>query len=76
MLREGLALAVAGVAIGLVGSLGPTRLMSSLLYGVSATDALVFTAVPAFLLAVAALACSVPARRAVSLEPVAALREE
>ncbi|HSG49020.1 MAG TPA: ABC transporter permease [Longimicrobiales bacterium] len=76
VLRQGLAVAVAGVALGLAGALGLTRLMGSLLYGVSATDPLTFVAAPAALLAVSALAAWLPARRAARVDPMASLRQE
>jgi predicted permease len=74
--REGFLLVVVGIAIGLAGALLLTRLMSSLLFGVSPTDAATFAAVPAVLAAVALLACYVPARRAAHVDPTVALRYE
>jgi len=65
-----------GVAIGAAAGLGLTRLLRSMLFGISATDPAVFAGVSLFLLAVAALAGYVPARRAASVDPGAALRDE
>ena len=76
VIGHGLLLAGIGVAIGLAASFGLTRLMSSLLYGVKATDAATFIAVAAILSAVAALACYIPARRATRVDPITALRWE
>jgi predicted permease len=76
VLRHGLELTGAGIVIGLAGALLLTRVMASLLFGVSATDVATFTAVPLLLLATAAIACYVPARRATRVDPVTALRDE
>jgi predicted permease len=73
---QGLLLAGIGVTIGLGASFGVTRVMSSLLYGVKATDAATFAAVAAVLSAVAALACYIPARRATRVDPIIALHQE
>jgi putative ABC transport system permease protein len=69
ILREGLAVAGVGIAVGLVGAVAATRVLSKLLYQVSATDALTFGVVPALLLGIAALACLVPAHRATRVDP-------
>jgi predicted permease len=76
VLREGLGIILAGVAVGLVAALAATRLMSSLLYGVSPTDPWTFAAVPLLLVAVALLATWAPAQRASSVEPLEAIRHE
>ncbi len=76
MMRQGIKPAVAGLAIGLVAAIGLTRLMKTLLFGVSATDPLTFAALALLLLTVALLACYFPARRATKVDPMIALRHE
>jgi predicted permease len=76
VLRQGLALAAVGVAIGLGGAVAVTRLLRAFLFEVSPTDPLTLVAVSALLVSIAALACLVPARRAARLDPVSALRHE
>ncbi len=76
VVRHGFKITALGAAIGLLLAAGATRLLARLLYGVSATDPLTFTAVPALLLAVALLASWLPARRAARVDPMAALRSE
>jgi putative ABC transport system permease protein len=71
---QGTVLAVTGVAVGLVGALALTRVMRSLLFGVSATDPLIFAGAALFLAAVAMLASYIPARRAMSVDPTVSLR--
>lgn len=74
VLRQGLTLVLAGLAIGTAGALVLTRLMTTLLFGVEPTDAITFLSVAMVLLAVAAAACLIPARRAASVDPLVALR--
>jgi len=76
VLRQGLALALIAVALGWPVAWMLAKLSASLLYGVQAHDALTFAAVPALLIAIALAACWIPARRAASVDPMQALREE
>ena len=76
IVRQGLTLAAAGVALGIVGALGATRLIAGVLFSVSATDPVVYSALVALLLSIAALACYLPARRAMRVDPMAALRAD
>jgi predicted permease len=76
VLRQGLELAVVGVVLGLAGAYALTRVMSSLLFNVSATDAMTFALVPVVLIATAALASYLPALRATRVDPIVALRDE
>ena len=74
--RQGMGLALLGIVAGLIGAFGLTRLMSSLLFGVKATDPLTFVSITALLLFVALFACLVPAGRAIRIDPMTALRME
>jgi ABC-type antimicrobial peptide transport system permease subunit len=76
VLGQGARLAGLGIAIGLVAAIGVTRLMASLLFGVAPRDPLTFFAVPVLLMAIALLACYIPARRAMRVDPMVALRSE
>jgi putative ABC transport system permease protein len=73
---RGMALVGIGLAAGIAGALGVTRLLGSLLYGVSATDLASFGAAAAFMALVALAACLVPALRAARIDPAVALRNE
>jgi predicted permease len=76
VLRQGLALALGGAVLGLVGALIVSHLMAGLLYGVRPTDAVTFTSVAVLLIGVALLACYFPARRALRVDPLVTLRHE
>jgi predicted permease len=76
VLGEGLKMTILGVFIGLLAALALTHLMASTLYGVSPTDPLTFAGVATFLFLIALLACYVPARRAMRVDPIVALRYE
>jgi ABC-type antimicrobial peptide transport system permease subunit len=74
ILREGMTLALAGVAIGLAGAFAASRLLARFLFGVGSTDPLTYFSVASLLLAVALLASYIPSRRVVRIDPVTALR--
>ena len=74
VVRQGLELTAAGVVLGLLGALALTRVMATLLFGISATDVITFGLVPVLLIAVALVACLIPARRATTVDPQVALR--
>ncbi|HKW88809.1 MAG TPA: ABC transporter permease [Candidatus Acidoferrales bacterium] len=76
IVRQGMALVATGLLLGVVASVLLTRLMASLLFGVSATDPLTFLSVAALLALVALAACYIPARRAMRVDPMTALRHE
>jgi putative ABC transport system permease protein len=76
VVKQGMRLALIGVTIGLAASLALTRLISTLLFGVSASDPLAFSLAAVLLVATALIACYLPARRATRVDPIVILRFE
>jgi ABC-type antimicrobial peptide transport system permease subunit len=76
VLRQGLSLVALAAGLGILGALALTRFLASLLYGISATNPATFVVVALLFLAVAAVACYLPARRVARLDPIIALRAE
>jgi ABC-type antimicrobial peptide transport system permease subunit len=76
MLRHGVRLTCAGLVLGLLGAVTATRILTSVLYGTSPTDPLIFAAISLLLAAIALVACFVPACRAANVDPMVALRYE
>jgi putative ABC transport system permease protein len=76
VVRHGLALVSAGIALGLAGAFALTRVITSLLFNVGATDPVTFLSLPLLLAAVALLACWLPARRATKVDPLVAIRHD
>ncbi len=76
VIRQGMWLTAVGVLVGVAGALALTRTIKSLLFEVSATDPIVFTAIPMLLVIVSLVACYTPARRATKVDPLVALRDE
>jgi putative ABC transport system permease protein len=76
VIRKGVALMAAGLAIGLAAALGLTRVIAAYLYGVEPTDLFTFVAVPLVVLGVTLAACYLPARKATKIDPMLALRYE
>jgi len=76
VLKQGMLLAVIGAAVGIIVALPVARMAGNLLYGISATDPLTYVGITLLLMAVALLACYLPARRATRIDPLIALRVE
>jgi putative ABC transport system permease protein len=74
--QQGMGLTFSGIVVGLLGAFGLTRVMSSLLFGVKPTDPLTFVSVPALLMIIGIAACYFPARKAMRVDPIVALRTE
>jgi ABC-type antimicrobial peptide transport system permease subunit len=76
VVRQGLILVIGGMMIGLAGALALTRILSSLLFGITTTDPLSFASASLLMALVALVACWIPARRATKVDPIIALRHE
>ncbi len=76
IVRQGMTLVIAGIALGIIGSIATARTITSLLYGITALDPVTFTTISLLLAIVALLACYLPARRAAKTDPISALRHE
>jgi putative ABC transport system permease protein len=76
VLKKGMVLAVMGVALGLVGAALMSRVLTTLLFGISPLDSLTFFAGPVVFLMIAALACIIPAQKAAGIDPADALRSD
>ncbi|MDP2390702.1 MAG: FtsX-like permease family protein, partial [Acidobacteriota bacterium] len=76
VVRQGVTLALIGVAVGVVGAFGATRVIASILYNVTPSDPISFIGVALFLTAIAFIASYLPARRATTVDPIVALRNE
>jgi putative ABC transport system permease protein len=76
VLKQGLALTIVGVVLGLAAAFALTRLLSGLLFGVAAVDVTTFSSISVLLVLVSLLACYLPARRAMRIDPLSALRYE
>jgi len=76
IMKEGARFSLTGIALGLAGAMAVTRLLASELYGVSAVDAVTYLSVTGVMLLVTLLACYVPTRRAMRVDPLTALRQD